>query len=229
MRLEAELAEAGEGYVIQQVGGHDVLMLDRPRHKGRRETRNRHLTATVPSKGSENKLAATLESLTEEFPDDWVINRCSKTWEFEQPESKQKIRSISVARQYLEHMRKEPESQAAREAWFFPVKPKKERKKIRAKAKVTESHMAIMSKLKREFPQSWIVTRQYKNWLIISPDGQKFRSIATARNAVMRRGAASALLGMVASEEGEESEPPSGHQGEIDYLHDDDLEEVMEY
>ena len=34
---------------------------------------------------------------------------------------------------------------------------------------------------------------------------------------------------MVASEEGEESEPPSGHQEKIDYLHDDDLEEVMEY
>ena len=71
--------------------------------------------------------------------------------------------------------------------------------------------------------------RSLKNWLIISPDGQKFRSIATARNAVMRRGAASALLGRVASEEGEESAPPSGHQGGIDYLHDDDLEEVMEY
>ena len=39
--LEAEKAKAGAGYVIQNIGGQDVLMLGEPKSKGRSDSRRR--------------------------------------------------------------------------------------------------------------------------------------------------------------------------------------------
>ena len=48
----------------------------------------RFLTATVPSKfgATETSIPVTHESLLAEFPETWNIVKCSKTWEFTQPE-----------------------------------------------------------------------------------------------------------------------------------------------
>jgi len=115
-----------------------------------------------------------------------------------------------------------------REVAFFPGRPKKKPKPAPKIVKLC--HTTMVKRLRNEFPPGWVIKRQYKNWLIVTPEGKKFRSIQAARNAVQNRGAAAALLGMVGQPPG--APKPGKYLGHGvmggDYLYDEDLE-AMEY